>query len=1281
MKKIYNFCNHRCYLMLKRGEIIKIAKNKIVFKGISVILPFFLFFTSITFAQKVTIPAANTSSGSGYVPLGGYFGYVKSAAIYTPTQIGSTGTITNVRYYLNSVATPSAAIDVRVYMKERATTFSANSAYSAETTGSSLVYGPVTIPAASFVANSWIDIPLATNFVYSGGTNNLEVIVETNATGGGNEISTAKQFRYNTQANNQYFQTFNADDSPSTSNGTRSTSRPNIQLIFLPTSIPGCASSFVPADLATTTKNPTLSWADVSIANSYDVYFGTTTNPPLIGNQTTLTYAPGILNTNTQYFWKVIPKNILGDAIGCTEQSFTTNSSFTYCSSAPTTLSGTGITNVKLNTIDYSNTNVTYTNNSATTINLAQGAIASNLITFATGVTYNTNIWIDLNNNGSFADAGELLFQGESTNVNPVVFNASFLMPENATLGNHTMRIGTADSGQSTPNPCYSGTLGVTIDFNVNVTPMSTDTPDYVSLQYPGTLTIPLATAVGTPVYAQVYESNLTDVEPGISGQAPGIQAWIGISPVGQNTNPNTWTTWIPAAHNAGYINNNDEYSAAIGTGLPIGTYYYASRFKLNSGASTYGGIDAGGNGNFWNGTTYNSGVLTITNILGDNCSAPISLALNTTTLASNASGTLSTETPSPACGFPSSPVKDVWFSVVIPSNVGRMMFETTAATGSALLDTGIAVYRGSCGSLTLLGCDDDSGVDNFSLATITTLTPGETILVRAWGYQGTNGAFNIKASIPASCGVETRWNGTAWSNGTPVAGIVAVMNGNYSGAGFTACALDVIGTSQVNIISGSNLIIDGLVNVVSTATLTLESNANLVQVATGANSGIITVKRESAQLVRLDNTLWSSPVAAQKLFTFSPNTLTNRFYTYDTPTSAFVTTGLSATSDFATGKAYAIRAANNHPSTPTIWLGSFNGIPNNGTKTVTLLTTGVGFNLVGNPYPSVIDAALFTAANTSITGTLYFYAHTLSMDATGNFPAGSNYALWNSVGGTAATLGTSGVPALVPNGKIQVGQGFFVKTAAAGSVTFNNSMREGSNANQFLRVNAEVEKHRMWLNLTNTEGTEFNQILVGYIDGATQGIDRNFDGLSFGNEGSALSSRLENEDYTIQGRALPFLDSDVVSLGFKAVTAGNYSISLASADGLFATNQVVYLKDNTNGSVTNLKTSSYSFISQIGTFNSRFELVFRSSLGTPETTFDSNSVIAFIRNNQLNVQTKGTNMKSIMVYDIRGRVLSSQSKIDDSNIVLSGLTPQNQVLVVQVTSENDEVVNVKVIF
>jgi hypothetical protein len=74
------------------------------------------------------------------------------------------------------------------------------------------------------------------------------------------------------------------------------------------------------------------------------------------------------------------------------------------------------------------------------------------------------------------------------------------------------------------------------------------------------------------------------------------------------SSNPNTWTTWIPATHNAGQVSNNDEYQATIGATLSVGTYRYASRFRLNGGPFVYGGFPF----NQWNGSDSNSGELTV---------------------------------------------------------------------------------------------------------------------------------------------------------------------------------------------------------------------------------------------------------------------------------------------------------------------------------------------------------------------------------------------------------------------------------------------------------------------------------------------------------------------------------------------------------------------------------------------------------------------------------------------------------------------------------------------
>jgi len=155
----------------------------------------------------------------------------------------------------------------------------------------------------------------------------------------------------------------------------------------------------------------------------------------------------------------------------------------------------------------------------------------------------------------------------------------------------------------------YSATGGGFWDGTTNVSGVVEVTEpgsgiDWANLQFPGSDTI--AAMDDFDVYAQVYINGVT----GQPAPAPGMQSWIGYSST--NSNPATWTSWIPATYNIA-SGNNDEYKANIGTSITDpGIYYYASRFQLNTGAFVYGGYNAGGGG-FWDGTTNLSGILTVT--------------------------------------------------------------------------------------------------------------------------------------------------------------------------------------------------------------------------------------------------------------------------------------------------------------------------------------------------------------------------------------------------------------------------------------------------------------------------------------------------------------------------------------------------------------------------------------------------------------------------------------------------------------------------------------------
>lgn len=517
-----------------------------------------------------------------------------------------------------------------------------------------------------------------------------------------------------------------------------------------------------------------------------------------------------------------------------------------------------------------------------------------------------------------------------------------------------------------------------------------------------------------------------------------------------------------------------------------------------------------------------------------------------------------------------------------------------------------------------------------------------------------------------------TVWNGTGWSNGDPDRTTAAVIDGSYSvAANITACSLTVTNGAVVTIPAGYDVIIDGAL-IVDNATFNLKSNTNLVQKRDAINYGSVTVERESSSLFRLDYTMWGSPVTGtQTLKQFSPKTVSNRFYIYNSLTDLFnVIT--PETNTFSPGKGYLIRMPDNHSAiTASPYLGVFTGIPNNGTITQPLSAEGNGFNMIANPYASLIDSNEFLNANAAeIEGTLYFWRRR------NNIPdASAYYATYTLAGGTASASSEK------PNGHIQVGQGFIVKKATTAPVTgntlFTNAMRTANHDNQFFRTSNTEERSRIWLNVTNTAGV-FGQTLVAYMPQAENGLDRT-DGKYLNDGSTALTSWLNNSEYIIQGRA-PFSSSDVVALNFKTLAAGSYTIAIDHVDGLFSGDQKIYLRDKYSGVTQNLKTGAYTFNTTVGTFNSRFELVYENgTLVVDNPAFNSQSVVLYKKEGNLIVKSKGIILQKVEIFDFAGRLLAAAKDINskETSIVMNSV---NQVLVVKITSTNGQIITKKII-
>lgn len=619
---------------------------------------------------------------------------------------------------------------------------------------------------------------------------------------------------------------------------------------------------------------------------------------------------------------------------------------------------------------------------------------------------------------------------------------------------------------------------------------------------------------------------------------------------------------------------------------------------------------------------------------------------------------------------------------------------------------TQVQLFTGQCGSDdNAIATFDDNGVTLVCAGNPTTISgtvkPSQLlsllngqnsqgtwtlrVIDSATGDGGTINSWSLNIctvpNTPVPCGqITTTWNGTGWSNGFPVNNVAVIIDGDFtSDRDIEACSLTINNTSNVTLTSGDNFIIDNAVTVANTANFTIQNNANLIQINDVANTGNIKLYRDTNPLMRLDYVIWSSPVTGtQTLKQFSPATLNNRFYNYNTTTNLYNAVANPVTTPFTIGKGQLIRMPDNHPATPTIWTGEFLGNPNNGAIDVNLtyISNTQAYNMIGNPYPSTIDADAFLTNNASnINGTLYFWRKT-------NNAAGTAYATY-TLGGATTTSPTSPTP----NGIIQAGQGFIVEAKNTGSpiAAFTNSLRVANNANQFFRTNSTVatvplERHRFWLNLTRTSGY-FSQLMVGYMTSATIDFDEALDGKYINDSPIALTSLIGIDEYSIQGRPLPFDNTDVVPLKFKTNVSDSFTISLDHLDGLFADNQDVFLRDNILNIVTNLKLSEYTFTTDIGEFNTRFDVIYQDT-ALANSTFDSaNSIQVVTNNNQIHVKSSNEPIEKVIVYDILGRTLLTKNNVSNNLCSISEIVANRQTLLLKIILEDGTTEVKKIIF
>jgi len=559
----------------------------------------------------------------------------------------------------------------------------------------------------------------------------------------------------------------------------------------------------------------------------------------------------------------------------------------------------------------------------------------------------------------------------------------------------------------------------------------------------------------------------------------------------------------------------------------------------------------------------------------------------------------------------------------------------TVAGTGSSSIDEiSIIGDQGTFSTTPVTG----SPITVTAPATSYSVTGLEPNNKYAYTVKAVSGSVTSAASntIEVTTQGAPTWNGTEWSNNNegPDATTPAIIDGDYNEGAFTAQSLTVN--------AGKTLTVTDFVSagdVTNNGHIIVADGANFVQTGTFApgTDSSFKVRKDTKPVKRLAYINWSSPMAVStqtlKDFSYGKNpdgsnqsatgTVDNRFFTYNNNT--FVS--IVPTTTFEAGAGYQIRTPNDFTTTPQVFHGQFEGTrPNSGTVSYDHSGIGGDYVLLGNPYPSAISIDDFLTANPGTQETIYIWNSEAEM--IDNAYGGGNYNTY--------APNTGSVPAGSINGYIPVGQGFFIERGtAAAPFVFNNAMRQTTEDGVFSKA-ATADK--FWLELTVPSGSK-PQMLIGFNAAATADYDAGFDAALFGTNADALYSEVNGTKLVIDAHGT-FSSDDTFALKADLSAAGNYTMGILKSEGVFASGQQIWLKDQLTGTTTLISEQPYSFSADAGTLANRFVLQFKPGGALATDSAVKSDIRIYSAGSEVHA-TASENITSLHVYDMSGRMIA----------------------------------------
>ena len=441
--------------------------------------------------------------------------------------------------------------------------------------------------------------------------------------------------------------------------------------------------------------------------------------------------------------------------------------------------------------------------------------------------------------------------------------------------------------------------------------------------------------------------------------------------------------------------------------------------------------------------------------------------------------------------------------------------------------------------------------------------------------------------------------------------------------------------------------------------------------------SSIDEVLRDGTDANNPQNITWTSGYDGAPT---TPITLSSYWlFTFDNQVEEYASwQQVNQTQDVKVGLGYTMKGSGSG-TTSNSQNYTFVGKPNNGDISHTL--TAANTSLLGNPYPSALDADQFILDNIGVieengdvigagvtTGALYFWEHFATNNSHVLAEYHGGYSTYNLSGATMAIpdpmVSSNGTGSVLPKRYIPVGQGFFVEGGEGGTVQFNNGQRvfekESGGNSVFTRtseatINSEsnvspprADIHRMYFNVS-LAGAPQRQLLLAVKEGTTLAVDFGYDAKLLDVNPSDVSWSLADDTYVIQ--TIGELTEDLgIPLHLKAESDGIGEFSIEEIQGINPEVEI-YFVDKQESIYTDLRDGVATFNFETGEFSDRYVIVFRNTetvLANEDIEEFTNNLIVFYNSSTQSVQVNNTmffSAKNITLYTVLGQQVLASKK------------------------------------